>query len=203
MIKSPPILRSAPLRLAGAMILVTVLLGALIVIGAPSVEQMMNPIAGAFGKNLTFSGRTLIWAAVLQEAFQHPWLGTGYGAFWQGNIAGSPSGELIRDIGFTVWQSHNGYIDVFNETGIIGLFLLVSNFIAHLVMAGKVSRFDRNSAALHAAIGICFILINLAENNFRMVHAGFTVYFLSSLTLARILLQQKLLAIAPRKGPGS
>jgi len=41
-------------------------------------------IANALGRDVTLTGRTSIWAVVLDKISKHPWLGYGYKGFWLG-----------------------------------------------------------------------------------------------------------------------
>ena len=52
-------------------------------------------------------------------AADSPILGVGYGSFWIGNTHNLWDGHFWKPA-----QGHNGYIDVYLELGIVGLFLL-------------------------------------------------------------------------------
>jgi exopolysaccharide production protein ExoQ len=75
-------------------------------------------------KDITFSGRTQIWTAVIESIVKHPWLGYGYNAFWNG-IQGE-SGLVYSQIRFLIGHSHNGYLEVLLELGVIGLVLIAA-----------------------------------------------------------------------------
>lgn len=66
----------------------------------------------------TLTGRTQLWAAVLQSIAQRPWLGYGYGAFWKG-VAG-PSAEVISIVHWAPPHSHNGLLDICLDLGVVG-----------------------------------------------------------------------------------
>lgn len=81
-------------------------------------------LAGAVGRNPTLTDRTGIWRFLL-GMHTNPMIGTGYESFWLGP-------RLLQ-----VWQqygplneAHNGYLAVYLELGIIGLFLLVGFLVA-------------------------------------------------------------------------
>ena len=65
-----------------------------------------------------------IWKLCLTELSSRPILGFGYGAFW------TKEREMeIRDsFGFTVTQSHCGYIQIALDAGLIGLIGVVTTF---------------------------------------------------------------------------
>jgi exopolysaccharide production protein ExoQ len=84
-------------------------------------------IAGAFGKNLTFTGRTDFWPLVLDKIAERPWLGYGFGSFWQG--LDGPSAYVWNATVFKTPNSHNGYLDLFLDLGIIGFSIYAILFI--------------------------------------------------------------------------
>jgi len=97
-------------------------------------QEIIASIFALAGKNLTLTGRTDIWAMIMEEVNKHVLLGVGYKGFW---ITTSP--KILKIYETYIWlprQSHNGYIDTLNETGIIGLisfFAVVINYFVNLV----------------------------------------------------------------------
>lgn len=83
-----------------------------------------NPLLQKLDDPTAFTGRTMIWQALLSYIAEHPFLGSGYGSFW--NIgASSPiysyaSGELTE-----VPNGHNGFLDLAAQLGLPGLALIV------------------------------------------------------------------------------
>ena len=74
--------------------------------------------------HLTFTKRTDVWRFSLQQGFLHPFTGVGFGSFWDVDPGVQPS--LQTDEWFAkpdayTNESHNGYIDLFVTTGVIGL----------------------------------------------------------------------------------
>ena len=76
-------------------------------------------LAGAVGRDPTLTDRTKIWHLLL-SMHTNPLLGTGYESFWLGP-------RLVK-----IWQrfgpineAHNGYLEVYLNLGLIGLFLLI------------------------------------------------------------------------------
>ncbi len=101
------------------------------------------------GRNLTFTGRTPLWDAILENIRLHPWLGEGYDAFW---IAGNQRAEyLIQSVGWDAYTAHNGYLEVLNTLGIVGLVGLLATAAQALAHAFEASRRD-------AAVGTALLL---------------------------------------------
>jgi len=86
-------------------------------------SEIINSFFGGMGKDLTLTGRTDIWASVLENARSHIVQGCGYQSFW---ISVNPFIEEFYETYYWIpLQSHSGYIDILNELGIIGLGLFV------------------------------------------------------------------------------
>jgi exopolysaccharide production protein ExoQ len=87
--------------------------------------DLIAALAGSAGRDLSFTGRTDLWADILMETEKHWVLGTGFQGFW---VVENPALLALYDI--YVWlpnQAHNGYLDILNEVGVVGLiiFLLI------------------------------------------------------------------------------
>ncbi len=75
-------------------------------------------------RGLTFTQRTDVWQFVIQQITLRPWGGAGFGSFWDIDPTVQPS--LHGDYWFAqadipANEAHNGYLDLFVTTGIIGL----------------------------------------------------------------------------------
>src|SRR5579875_1457790 len=104
--------------------------GVLLAAGVAGVASFALLYAGRarlmewMGRNATLSGRTEIWQAVWPVVMRKPWLGWGYAAFWRGWTG--PSFDVSAAVHFLVFHAHNGYLDLWLQTGAagLGLFLL-------------------------------------------------------------------------------
>jgi O-antigen ligase len=77
-------------------------------------------IAEAVGRDPTLTDRTKIWA-VLLAIDTDPVLGAGYETFWLG-----PRLMRVWQAGFgRINEAHNGYLQIYLNLGLIGLFLLI------------------------------------------------------------------------------
>lgn len=74
---------------------------------------------GTMGRDLTLTGRTEIWKRCLQVGV-NPLIGTGYSSFWAGDRVESVSEGFY----FRLQEAHNGYLDTYLNSGLLGLFLL-------------------------------------------------------------------------------
>lgn len=82
---------------------------------------LIEIIVGASQRDMTFTGRRDLWKVLLEIGSRHPFLGVGYGNFWIGRSPHNLWDEFI-------WRpttAHNGYIDVYLQLGLVGVFLLI------------------------------------------------------------------------------
>lgn len=95
--------------------------------------EIFNMLPGLIGKDITFTGRTFLWEEILVEANKHLILGCGFQGYWV-----VTNENLLKLYEQFVWlpnQAHNGYLDILNEVGLIGLtlfILLVINYTINL-----------------------------------------------------------------------
>ena len=101
--------------------------------------QIIAVVTEGIGKDPTFTGRTDIWTTMLISISHHPFLGTGYQAFWS---VSPPSQYLQHVYQLFIWlpnESHNGYIDITNEVGLIGLGLFLTMIFNYFISMRKLS----------------------------------------------------------------
>ncbi len=70
----------------------------------------------------TLTGRTELWSTVVMVS-ERPWFGYGYGAFWRG--VDGPSYTVWKMTSFDAFYSHNGFLDVWLDLGLVGLAILL------------------------------------------------------------------------------
>ena len=73
------------------------------------------------GRNLTLTGRTDIWAELVKEPI-NPLLGEGFYSFWTGDRVQRISAAFFYELN----ESHNGYLETYLNTGLLGLALLLA-----------------------------------------------------------------------------
>lgn len=159
----------------------------------PGLEVLLTPITAITGKDLTFTGRTEIWAIVIEQIRSHPWLGSGYGAYWIGPVHGSPAYEMVRLLYFYPGSAHNGYLDIANDLGGVGLVVLLGYLVVHVAQCLQLLKIDRNQAALYLAIFFQQAVNNLSESHWLNVTTlSMVVMTAASVSLSRALLEHRL-----------
>jgi len=113
-------MHSKALLAAMAVVLVVVLM----TVGFPSD---LGSVASVLDRDPTLTGRTELWATVWLMIMDHPYFGYGYGAFWRG--FDGPSAEIWNGSRFHPFYSHNGFLDVWLDLGILGLSLVLVSLL--------------------------------------------------------------------------
>lgn len=118
-------------------------------------------VVQALGRDLTLTGRTDIWATLMDFIAERPVLGYGYGAFWD---AGSNPGNWVREL--LQWDTptaHNGWIEVTLALGLVGLALLTFDFLLTLWRA-VLSSVSTWTGVFALAFCAQFFLFSLSES---------------------------------------
>jgi O-antigen ligase len=155
------------------MLLLVVFLVAIILLYVE--PQVLDLFQGLFGKEGSFADRARLWEVILLNASQHLYLGGGFQGFW---VIDSPTIQLLYT--HFLWlpiQSHNGYIDILNDLGIIGLSLfifIIINYFIHTIKNKKIN--------LWTWFIVLPLIINLTETTlFRTGHITFIFFILGYL----------------------
>jgi exopolysaccharide production protein ExoQ len=155
----------------------------------PGVNTLLAPIMGLTGKDTTFSARTVIWTIIKEHMRGAPYLGTGYGAYWTGAIPTSPSYIFLPLMYFYPSEAHNGYLDVMNDLGYLGLLCLLL-FLGWFIRQGlQVMAVDRSQAALYLALLFQEMVINMSESDIFSRTSTFAVLVLATTCMSRELLE--------------
>lgn len=186
--------RLGTLVLGGVLLLAFPFYLYVVIMGGFDYDTLAQPFAQMFGKDATFSGRTLIWAQMMKQIQLHPLQGIGLNAFWGG--PGSPADAIRRALRWDVPSGHSGYLDLTNELGLVGLAGFVAFITLHLRDCARLSQVDPASATLHMALIVYLMMANLTESGwFRPVSFTHMLAAYSSFTVSRMLFEQRLSAI--------
>jgi len=146
----------------------------------PTWQEASAPIAGIFGKGTDLTGRTEIWELIWVEIRRHWIVGLGYGSFWLG--PNSLSQFIIDALNWIPLQSHNGYLDILNEQGIIGLALTILTLLTQARYLTILFHKDRIQTAFWSAMLLILIIINFSESSLFRGFAFHNVFFIIALT---------------------
>ena len=117
------------------------------------------------GRDATLSGRMEIWSAVLPKIMAHPWLGYGYSSFWLG-MESQASADLWSILHWPVPHSHNGFLDLTEELGVVGLGLFLAGLVFSVNRGLRWARSQQAMIGLWPLAYISFMfLFNLSEGS--------------------------------------
>jgi exopolysaccharide production protein ExoQ len=125
---------------------------------------LLGPVMAITGKDMTFSNRSLIWDIIKEHAQYHPLLGTGFGAYWTGAVPESPSYVFFSRMYFWPSEAHNGYLDVYNDLGVVGLLVLMGFLVFFVRQALQLFRADRAQGILYLGLFFQQAVNNLSES---------------------------------------
>jgi exopolysaccharide production protein ExoQ len=149
------------------------------------VSSSTSVIFGFLGKDATLTGRTDLWPAVSRMISQHPLWGYGYSGFWNGRL--SDASIVWRAVHWEVPHSHNGYLDLGLDLGLVGLGLFLIGFsialIRSLVWIRTVTTADQIWPTIYLAY---YTLSNLTESSLlAQNNIAWIIYVATVLTLHR------------------
>ena len=124
---------------------------------------MNAELAAAAGRDPTFTTRTEIWGFLL-GMHTNPLVGTGYESFWLGPRLQS---VWLSGVG-GINQAHNGYLEIYLNLGIVGLFLLGAFLIAsYRTICRRLKPFS-SLASLTLALWTVLLFYNVTEAAFKV-----------------------------------
>ena len=130
--------------------IMTICLGCIVLFGILELPfDVKDTVITMLGRRPDLTTRVPMWEGLL-EMVENPIIGFGYESFWLGArkmIAAERFAETI--------QAHNGYLQLYLDLGIIGLFLLLGWFLSGL---NKVSHHLSNDYPA-AILKLCFIVV--------------------------------------------
>jgi O-antigen ligase len=124
----------------------------------------------SMGRDTTFTGRTDIWDGVRSVAWENPIQGVGYGAFWSKHHEFPNVGDVN--------EGHNGYLDTFVETGLIGLVLLLFVIVSYVRKANREKRDDDDWASFRIVFLLMVVVHNFTETSFLRCSEHFWALFI-------------------------
>jgi len=190
-----PFFRRLSLRRAAFSIAVVAVIT---VLSASVMIEIAPHVAGLLGRDPTLTGRTDIWAVLLQSVQKHPMLGYGYSAFWMGTAG--ESGLVYMAIHWSFGYAHNGFLEVLLQLGILGVAAVL---LMLLQAATNALVCVRNEASLGVEwlAGLVFLtlLYNIDEGTMLFSRSLMSVIFVvtcGGLAMARAQRQERVRAAA-------
>ena len=93
---------------------------------------------------LSLDGRVPLWQALWPYVYEHPFIGHGFGAFWNPNRFY----EISVEATWAAPSAHNGLLDELLGTGVIGLLLFLAFWFCSMRSNLRVARQDKRAGYL-------------------------------------------------------
>lgn len=144
----------------------------------------LDNIVQIFGKDLTFTGRTIIWDAVINMVIERPFFGYGYGSFWkEDSFTFNYVNQYVpwSDLHF---QAHNGFLDILTSIGFIGLILIICTLLLYIKRNITLVIETRNKILLFPLFYLVFFVVyNFQESFFLEQNFILWVFYLYFYTI--------------------
>lgn len=143
-------------------------------------------LANALGKDLTLTGRTVLWSTIWDVVQQQPWLGYGYGGFWN---AKSEVTRIWLATGWKMTHPHNGFLALLIDLGAIGLVIFLITLVQSFQRALLLARLETTAAAFLPVANLFFLITsNLTESALFSVNSfPWLIYISLTLTVIKSL----------------
>jgi O-antigen ligase len=146
--------------------------------------NISGSLISGLGRDPTLTGRTELWKEIWDMG-KNSIIGVGYDSFWLG--------ERLWTLWEKHWwkpnEAHNGYLEIYLELGITGLFffgmMLISTY-RKIIKAMKVN-FDQGKFRM--AIFMMFILFNITETAMKGISVIWTMFLFVALEYHQVKIQ--------------
>lgn len=139
-------------------------------------------MAGMVGRNANLTGRTDLWK-VLLGMHTNSLLGTGYESFW----LGPRLAYVWQSYGsWGINEAHNGYLEVYINLGLVGLFLISMIVIASYRSIGKALVSGFSLAPFGLGLWTVLIFYNVTESAFRCSQLMWVMFLLGALAISQL-----------------
>lgn len=183
-------LRIISKRFLGTYVIVAIL----VAIAAEWGFDMYENVVEMLGEDVTLTDRTFIWKDCL-ALVGHPIIGEGFESFWLGSRL---------DVLWEKWwwrpnTSHNGYIEIYLNEGIIGVFILAALIISTFRKISVELLRDFDFARLQLGFLFAIIFYNYTEATFKGVSIVWTIFHIIAIAYPRSTQAQPILPQAQRE----
>ncbi len=116
-----------------------------------------DAILEMIGKDPTLTGRTELWALVIDNIRQKPILGWGYYAFWSPfNLIAV---QISEALGWNVPQAHNGLLEMLLSIGLVGTCFFLFFLFRNILLAFKCIRTGSQALGMSTILSCTGILL--------------------------------------------
>ena len=158
---------------------------------APSAAKEQTRAKTASSVSLrTLTGRTALWPLLWQGIEKHPWLGYGYSGFWENS---DEAVEIQKRVGNWATNSHNGFLELWLDLGILGVLIFLTGFLITMLRAIALISNERTLESLWPLLYMTFIvLFNLTTST--LVNRNSVFWVLYAAVVFSVLIQSQLVS---------
>ncbi len=127
----------------------------LLILVLDATTDLKASLLHILGREATLTGRTNVWD-MLRQMVVDPFVGAGFMSFW----SGSRMDIIWRNLGVSINQAHNGYLEQYLNLGYIGVAFILAIMFSGLLKVRRQLNVDYPSALLR----LCFILVAVLYN---------------------------------------
>lgn len=99
------------------------------------IKNNTEAVLGLLGRSSTFTGRSEIWKSVEISLADRPLLGHGFSGYWDLEVYGKTLAYVFEDLDYLPRHSHNSFIEMQLNLGLVGLSLLVGSLAIYLLIS--------------------------------------------------------------------
>ncbi len=118
----------------------------------------LEPLVNLLGKDLTLTGRTELWAAVINKIQERPLLGYGYSGFWQGWEG--ESAFVLQLVGWDAPNGHNGILDLWVDLGFLGVTVFLLGFFINFIRGMRWAQLTKTAEPIFLLQYLTFMAID-------------------------------------------
>jgi exopolysaccharide production protein ExoQ len=141
--------------------------------------NLSGEFASQVGRDPTLTDRTAIWKLVLSIPI-NPLLGTGYESFWLGSRL-----ETVWRAYGGINESHNGYLEVYLNLGLVGAFLLCGLVVSSYRHICRQLTTSASLASLNLAFWTIMLFYNMTEAAFKS-HLMWETFLLAAMVMPQL-----------------
>ncbi|MBW4675452.1 MAG: O-antigen ligase family protein [Desmonostoc geniculatum HA4340-LM1] len=120
------------------------------------LSNSADALLTGIGKDPTLTGRTDLWPLVMDMIWKRPWLGYGFGAFWQG--WDGESAYIWLNSGWLPSHAHSGYLTICLDLGFLGLGLFFLGFWRSYLQGVRWVRISKTASDIWPVIHMTYIV---------------------------------------------
>lgn len=163
----------------------------LLAVGLTPIKEKIETLTGFSIETIFFKSRWSVWNHTLEIIKDFPLFGSGFGTFKQSFLSYYPSGSTLG------WnQTHNDYLQLLSEVGLIGFTIFVVGFFIFIYKFYWKAVFNRQSLDRYINLGLAMAIFSMGLHSFvdfnlQIPSNGFLFVVIMALLVAKVFWTEK------------